>query len=185
MYSLRECIINRIHPTISTSFNKKAEARKTKFTSHVKSKNKVLEVKHQQHNSDFDFINNLSNLLSCFELSINILPPFLLHLLCMMKNTLSGRLMTELKLFWLLLDCWLLTAMENIECANEIYGHFEILSLVLKFPGVTLGVSVGQWWPTFFEPRHTLRVSHNQNCAENAFWRLTSVPRHTGWASLV
>jgi hypothetical protein len=52
--------------------------------------------------------------------------------------------------------------------------------------------SLHQWWPTFFAPRHTWRVSHDQNralCAVHVifkkFWRHTSVPRHTGWPSLL
>jgi hypothetical protein len=44
-----------------------------------------------------------------------------------------------------------------------------------------------QWWPTFFEPRHTLRVSHDQNHLQRTihgilkeFLQHTSVPQHIG-----
>jgi hypothetical protein len=50
-----------------------------------------------------------------------------------------------------------------------------------------------QWWSTFFESLHILRVSYDQNLAQREdydilkkkIWWHTRVPQHTGWASLI
>jgi hypothetical protein len=70
-----------------------------------------------------------------------------------------------LKVYFLFSFIMILSVVYSCLLAGN-FGKWGRLLTWVAFWLSNLGCSaVTQWWPTFFEPRHTLRVSHGQNRA--------------------